>query len=123
MATLPHFENRSGQWSRGVLSAEAYLQNTLKASIFVKILIEIQSPLSNIGCFATETSLGGDHPQEPRFGIPAVVPCHDAAPMLCFTETCFIPAEQGKKLVVLAGQKKAVAIAVRNVSWRWRWSE
>jgi hypothetical protein len=34
-----------------------YVQNTLKASIFVKILVEIQSPLSKIGCFATETSL------------------------------------------------------------------
>ena len=30
---------------------------------------------------------------------------------------------RGKKLVVLAGQKKAVAIAVRNVSERRRWSK
>jgi exodeoxyribonuclease V alpha subunit len=30
---------------------------------------------------------------------------------------------RGKKLVVLAGQKKAVAIAVRNVSGRRRWSK
>jgi exodeoxyribonuclease V alpha subunit len=30
---------------------------------------------------------------------------------------------RGKKLVVLVGQKKAVAIAVRNVSGRWRWSK
>ena len=29
----------------------------------------------------------------------------------------------GKKLVVLVGQKKAVAIAVRNVSGRRRWSK
>ena len=29
----------------------------------------------------------------------------------------------GKNLVVLVGQKKAVAIAVRNVSGRRRWSE
>jgi exodeoxyribonuclease V alpha subunit len=29
----------------------------------------------------------------------------------------------GKKLVVLVGQKKAVAIAVKNVSWRRRWSK
>jgi hypothetical protein len=28
-----------------------------------------------------------------------------------------------KRLVVLVGQKKAVAIAVRNVSGRWRWSK
>jgi hypothetical protein len=30
---------------------------------------------------------------------------------------------RGKKLVVLIGQKKAVAIAVRNVSGRRRWSK
>ena len=30
---------------------------------------------------------------------------------------------RGKRLVVLAGQKKAVAIAVRNVSGRRRWSK
>ena len=30
---------------------------------------------------------------------------------------------RGKKLVVLVGQKKAVAIAVRNVSGRSRWSK
>jgi exodeoxyribonuclease V alpha subunit len=30
---------------------------------------------------------------------------------------------RGKKLVVLTGQKKAVAIAVRNVSGRRRWSK
>jgi exodeoxyribonuclease V alpha subunit len=29
---------------------------------------------------------------------------------------------RGKKLVVLVGQKKAVAIAARNVSGRRRWS-
>ena len=30
---------------------------------------------------------------------------------------------RGKKLVVLEGQKKAIAIAVRNVSGRRRWSK
>jgi exodeoxyribonuclease V alpha subunit len=30
---------------------------------------------------------------------------------------------RGKKLVVLIGQKKAVAIAVRNVSGRRRWAK
>ena len=30
---------------------------------------------------------------------------------------------RGKKLVVLVGQKKAVAIAVKNVSGRRRWSK
>ena len=32
-------------------------------------------------------------------------------------------ATRGKKLVVLVGQKKAVAIAVKNVSGRRRWSK
>ena len=30
---------------------------------------------------------------------------------------------RGKKLIVIVGQKKAVAIAVRNVSGRRRWSK
>jgi exodeoxyribonuclease V alpha subunit len=30
---------------------------------------------------------------------------------------------RGKRLVVIVGQKKAVAIAVRNVSGRRRWSK
>jgi exodeoxyribonuclease V alpha subunit len=30
---------------------------------------------------------------------------------------------RGKRLVVLVGQKKAIAIAVRNVSGRRRWSQ
>ena len=30
---------------------------------------------------------------------------------------------RGKRLIVLVGQKKAVAIAVRNVSGRRRWSK
>ncbi len=30
---------------------------------------------------------------------------------------------RGKRLVVLVGQKKAVATAVRNISGRWRWSK
>jgi exodeoxyribonuclease V alpha subunit len=30
---------------------------------------------------------------------------------------------RGKKLVVLVGQKKAIAIAVRNASGRRRWSK
>ena len=30
---------------------------------------------------------------------------------------------RGKKLLVLVGQKKAIAIAGRNVSGRWRWSK
>ena len=33
------------------------------------------------------------------------------------------PGTRGKRLVVLVGQKKAVAIAVRNASGRRRWSK
>jgi len=35
----------------------------------------------------------------------------------------FTGVTRGKKLVVLVGQKKAVAIAVKNVSGRQRWSK
>jgi ATP-dependent exoDNAse (exonuclease V) alpha subunit len=34
-----------------------------------------------------------------------------------------VPVVRGKRLVVLVGQKKAIAIAVRNVSGRRRWSK
>jgi exodeoxyribonuclease V alpha subunit len=37
--------------------------------------------------------------------------------------TLYAGVTRGKKLVVLVGQKKAVAIAVRNVSGRRRWSK
>jgi cytochrome P450 len=35
----------------------------------------------------------------------------------------FLPVTRGKRLLVLVGQKKAIAIAVRNVSGRRRWSK
>jgi len=35
----------------------------------------------------------------------------------------YIGVTRGKRLVVLIGQKKAIAIAVRNVSGRTRWSK
>ncbi len=35
----------------------------------------------------------------------------------------FVLDDRGKRLVVLVGQKKAVAIAVKNVSGRRRWSK
>ena len=38
-------------------------------------------------------------------------------------KSAFTGVTRGKKLVVLAGQKKAIAIAVRNVSGRRRWSK
>jgi hypothetical protein len=64
-----------------------------------------------------------DHPQKPGLGIsrrdhPGAHPAlrHAAG-------TCSIPASRAAKLVVLVGQKQAVAIAVRNVSGRRRWSK
>ena len=35
----------------------------------------------------------------------------------------YIGVTRGKRLVVLIGQKKAIAIAVRNASGRTRWSK
>jgi len=46
---------------------------------------------------------------------PSVTPCCNG--------TYSIPASRGVRLVVLVGQKKAVVIAVRNVSGRRRWSK
>jgi hypothetical protein len=40
----------------------------------------------------------------------------------CCNETC-TGVTRGKQLVVIVGQKKAIAIAVRNVSGRRRWSK
>ena len=56
---------------------------------------------------------------------PAVVISgYDAALRHVAAATCSIPASRcGKRLVVLVGQKKAIAIAVRNVSGRRRWSK
>src|SRR6476620_7760760 len=65
-----------------------------------------------------------DHSQKPGFGLsrrdhPGAHPAlrHTAA------EPALSGVTRGKKLVVLVGQKKAVAIAVRNVSGRKRWSK
>src|SRR4029450_2713317 len=57
--------------------------------------------------------------ESPAVGIP-VMTQHYAMlePNLLYTAVT-----RGKKLVVLVGQKKAVAIAVRNVSGRRRWSK
>ena len=51
---------------------------------------------------------------------PAIVDDPDLR-MVAFFVTA--TANRGKKLVVLVGQKKAVGIAVRNVSGRRRWSK
>jgi hypothetical protein len=69
--------------------------------------------------------LCGDQAQEPRLRIsggdhptPYSAPRHAAAESALETGVT-----RGKRLVVLVGQKKAVAIAVRNVSSRRRWSK
>ena len=59
--------------------------------------------------------------EEPGLGIPRCGHSGDDAmqqPNLLYTGV-----SRGKKLVVLVGQKKAVAIAIRNVSGRRRWSK
>ena len=63
-----------------------------------------------------------DHPQEPGLGIPRRGHPDDD-PALCHAAAECTGVTRGKKLVVLVGQKKAVAIAVRNVSGRRRWSK
>jgi exodeoxyribonuclease V alpha subunit len=59
------------------------------------------------------------HPQKPSWlGISD--PGHDAALRNAAEKPSLHP---GKRLVALVGQKKAIAIAVRNVSGRRRWSK
>jgi len=43
--------------------------------------------------------------------------------VLCGPNLLYTGVTWGKRLVVLVGQKKAVAIAVRNASGRRRWSK
>jgi exodeoxyribonuclease V alpha subunit len=68
--------------------------------------------------------LCGDHSQEPGLGIPRYRDSgtHSTLPDAA-AESALYRVTRGKKLVVLVGQKKAVAIAVHNVSGRRRWSK
>jgi len=43
--------------------------------------------------------------------------------IFCDDRSAYTGVTRGKRLVVLVGQKKAVAIAVRSVSGRHRWSK
>jgi exodeoxyribonuclease V alpha subunit len=55
---------------------------------------------------------------------PAVViPVHTQHYTMLQRNLLYTGVTRGKKLVVLIGQKKAIAIAVRNVSGRRRWSK
>jgi hypothetical protein len=56
--------------------------------------------------------LGRDPPPRPDF------PAHAAR-----SDRLYSGVTRGKRLVVLVGQKKAIAIAVRNGSGRRRWSK
>ena len=47
----------------------------------------------------------------------------DAALRMLQRNLLYTGVTRGKRLVLLVGQKKAVAIAVRNVSGRRRWSK
>jgi exodeoxyribonuclease V alpha subunit len=57
-------------------------------------------------------------------GIPAVViPVMTQHYAMLQRNLLYTGVTRGKRLVVLVGQKKAVAIAVRNVTGRRRWSK
>ena len=64
-----------------------------------------------------------DHPQKPGLGVCRCD--HPGAQHYAMLQRnlLYTGVTRGKKLVVLVGQKKAVAIAVRNVSGRKRWSK
>ena len=64
-------------------------------------------------------------PQEPRLSeYPAVViPVMTQHYAMLQRNLLYTGVTRGKRLVVLVGQKKAVAIAVRNISGRRRWSK
>ena len=52
-----------------------------------------------------------------------VIPGHDEHYAMLQRNLLYTGVTRGKRLVVLVGQKKAVAIAVRNVSGARRWSK
>ena len=61
---------------------------------------------------------------EGHHGYPAViVPVLAQHYAMLRRNLLYTGVTRGKRLVVLVGQKKAVAIAVRNVSGRRRWSK
>jgi NADP-dependent 3-hydroxy acid dehydrogenase YdfG len=57
-----------------------------------------------------------------QMGARIVLVARDKTPMLQ-RNLLYTGITRGKKLVVLVGQKQAVAIAVRNISGRRRWSK
>jgi UvrD-like helicase C-terminal domain len=67
----------------------------------------------------------GDHSQKPGLGIPpaVIIPVLTQHYPMPQRNLLYTGVTRGKRLVVLVGQKKAVAIAVRNASGRRRWSK
>jgi len=65
---------------------------------------------------ATHKSQGSEYPA-------VVIPVMTQHYAMLQRNLLYTGVTRGKKLVVLVGQKKAVAIAVRNVSGRRRWSK
>jgi exodeoxyribonuclease V alpha subunit len=55
--------------------------------------------------------------------FPAVIPVTTQHYMMLQRNLLYTGVTRGKRLVILLGQKKAVAIAVKNVSGRRRWSK
>ena len=67
---------------------------------------------------------GNDDPQEPRLGVPGSGdPADDAALRDAAKELGLHGRDKGQALVVLVGQRKALAIAVKGAQARKRWSK
>jgi hypothetical protein len=81
-------------------------------------------PSANLANSIPHSGLCCNHSQKPGLGIPCGRHSrHDPALHHAPAESTLHRHHRGKKLVVLVGQKKAVAIAVRNVLGRRRWSK
>ena len=59
----------------------------------------------------------------PSIGQPKIRKGSESRPRTSCRNLLYTGVTRGKQLVVLVGQKKAIAIAVRNVSGRRRWSK
>jgi hypothetical protein len=84
-----------------------------------KIPPYIAGGLWQIATVGTPTPIGGVDPRRPAVMIP-IMTQHYA---MLQRNLLYTGITRGKRLVILVGQKKAVAIAVRNVSGRRRWSK
>jgi hypothetical protein len=99
------------------------------ARVFLKsgknyIVAELENSILGKLAWRPGAGLRREYPQEPRLGIPRGGDSgHDAALRHVAGNLPYTGVTRGKRLVVLVGQKKAVAIAVRNVSGRRRWSK